>query len=467
MDLVFNRHTRIAKFAHGQDVYMLLDAQLIKLTSERMILSGIEREKDDLINKVEDFAQTWVCWFVKNESGGCGVSMPLIDAMATATIKKQLSFYNPVAGKPVPYNLSGLFTLDPECLIKLHGLSLRRVLSEQFGSALHKRWERVSRGKQRAKSELVIKLLDGLPVEHPFLVEMRAACNGDVSAQKRIEEIGPWESFFLGLGEDLLELSAREKLLVDLERASCRPTTLIRAGSMSEAVAEMRADPVISLFLWPEVIEVMDQCSSAQQLLPAQLAITIEVLLSYVAAADAEMASANESMFASLLPGEHAPGKNPTSLFFAYLRDAIGAKSLRAFLDHPKAKKLSLDMSTLKRWSSGSHFPDMVWLRPILKSFFGDASYAPITNRYWGAKYLNLIGYLAQIVSTRAMKQAAVAERALAFRPWPNYPFGHANCESWMQSRYPYWFDHHLRYQRTQLDDTKKKRPAGSLLLIP
>ena len=65
MDLVFNRHTRIAKFAHGQDVYMLLDAQLLELTRERMILSGIEREKDDLINKVEDFAQTWVCWFVK------------------------------------------------------------------------------------------------------------------------------------------------------------------------------------------------------------------------------------------------------------------------------------------------------------------------------------------------------------------------------------------------------------------
>ena len=67
MDIVFNRHTRIAKFAHGQDVYMLLDAQLIELTRERMILSGIEREKDELINKVEDFAQTWVCWFVKNE----------------------------------------------------------------------------------------------------------------------------------------------------------------------------------------------------------------------------------------------------------------------------------------------------------------------------------------------------------------------------------------------------------------
>ena len=38
MDLVFNRHTRIARFAHGQDVYMLLDAQLIKLTRERIAI---------------------------------------------------------------------------------------------------------------------------------------------------------------------------------------------------------------------------------------------------------------------------------------------------------------------------------------------------------------------------------------------------------------------------------------------
>lgn len=33
-----------------------------ELTRERLILSGIERLEEPLILKVEDFAQTWVCW---------------------------------------------------------------------------------------------------------------------------------------------------------------------------------------------------------------------------------------------------------------------------------------------------------------------------------------------------------------------------------------------------------------------
>lgn len=377
--------------------------------------------------------------------------------MATATTRKQLRFYNPIAGKPVPYNLSGLFILDPACLLKLHGLSLRRLLSEMFDNALHKRWERITTGKQDANARLVIDLLDRLPAEHPFSVEIRAACDGDVSAQKRIEEMGHWESFFLGSGEDFLDMSAHEKLLLTIERASHTPMTLIRAGAIREAVALMRADPVISLYLWPEVIEVMEEAKSPQELLPAQVAIATEVLLSNVAVEDAELALGDESTFAALLPGEHAPGKNPTSLFFAYLREAIGVKSLRALLEHPKANKLSIDMTTLKRWSAGSHVPDIVWLRPILKAFFGDASYKPALHRYWATKNLNLIGYLAQTVAARARVQPAMTEQALALQPWPNYPFGHANCESWMQSRYRYWFDHHLK-QKQPLTDEKKRR---------
>ena len=375
--------------------------------------------------------------------------------------RKPLRFYNPIAGKPVPYYLSGLFLLDPDTMLKLHGLSFRRMLSEEFDDAFFKKWERVSKGKQHASSKFGLEFLDRLPVDVPFFSEMRSAFNGDVRAQSRMENIGPWESFLLGSGEDLQGMSGRGRLLLAIERASREPTRLIKAGSVSEAVAMIQSDPVISLFLWPEVIEVMEGCESAKQLPPAQAAIATEVLLSYVAAADAELASADESAFACLLPGEHAPGKNPTSLFCAYLRDAIGAKSLRALLDHPKAKELSLDIATLKRWSAGTHCPDLIWLRPVLKAFFGDASYAPVTNRYWGARYFSLIGYLAQTVATKAQKQPGMSEQAWAFRPWPNYPFGYSDCESWLQSRYPYWFDYHLKQRQVLSDGTREKRPMG------
>ena len=66
-DSVLNRYTRMAKLsgvegAKPQLAPPLLDAQLIELTQERMILSGIERYEDIVIAKIEDFAQTWVCW---------------------------------------------------------------------------------------------------------------------------------------------------------------------------------------------------------------------------------------------------------------------------------------------------------------------------------------------------------------------------------------------------------------------
>lgn len=71
VDPVFNRHLRVATLkppsgVAGEPLHRLLDAQVIELTRERMILSGIEREHDLAINKIEDFAQTWVCWFERN-----------------------------------------------------------------------------------------------------------------------------------------------------------------------------------------------------------------------------------------------------------------------------------------------------------------------------------------------------------------------------------------------------------------
>lgn len=381
--------------------------------------------------------------------------------MAPVSTRKRLRFYNPIAGKPVPFNLSGLFLLGPETMLKLHGQSVRRMLSEEFDEAFYKKLERVSKGKQLASSSLGLAFLDRLPVEFPLADELRAALNGDVGAQSRMESLGPWETHFLGAGEDLQRMSGRGRLVVAIERASCKPMCLIRDGAISEALAVMHADPVLSLFLWPEALEAMGRCNTPLSLLPAQAAVAIEVLLSYLAAADAELASADESAFACLLPGAHAPGKNPTSLFFTYLRDAIGVKSLRAFLEHPKAKQLSLDMATLKRWSAGSHFPDPVWLRLVVKAFFGDASHSPVLNRYWGARYLNLIGYLAQTVVEKVQSPSLTSDQVLALHPWPDYPFGYSDCESWMHARYPYWFDYHLRQRQALSDGTREKRPMG------
>ena len=69
-DSVLNRHTRVAKLNDPNTgapigIPSLLDVQLTELTRERMILSGIERIEDGPLLKIEDFAQTWVCWLAR------------------------------------------------------------------------------------------------------------------------------------------------------------------------------------------------------------------------------------------------------------------------------------------------------------------------------------------------------------------------------------------------------------------
>ena len=66
-DGVLNRYTRVAKVrstGRGSPLLVprLLDAQLLEVTRERLVISGIERIEELSISKIEDFAQTWVCW---------------------------------------------------------------------------------------------------------------------------------------------------------------------------------------------------------------------------------------------------------------------------------------------------------------------------------------------------------------------------------------------------------------------
>jgi hypothetical protein len=375
--------------------------------------------------------------------------------------QKLLRFYNPFSGTPVPFKLSGLFLFDPETMVKLHGSSIRSILFDEFGEAFYKKLERVTKGKQPASPHVVAEFLDRIPADVPLAHEMRAALNGDADAQSLLDSTGIWETHFLAAGHNLQRMSGRGALLLAIERASSEPMRLIRSGEVLDAVARLRADPLLSMFLWSEVVDAMEQYETAAQLLPAQAAIATEILLCYLAAGDAELSIEGESAFACLLPGAHATGRNPTSLFFDYLRKTIGVKSMMALLAHPNAASLELDLTTLKRWSAGTHVPEPEVLMRILEAFFGDTTYAPVRYRYWGARYLNFIGYVAQTTATKARKLQDVPEVARALRPWPKYPYGHPDCESWMQARYPYWFGFHLKKRKLLPDGTREKRPMG------
>ncbi|WP_454741362.1 hypothetical protein [Cupriavidus necator] len=218
---------------------------------------------------------------------------------------------------------------------------------------------------------------------------------------------------------------------------------------MVEAVEQLSADPLMSRFLWPEASAIFQRAKDAKGLAPLQASLVMELHISCITAWDVELgtkSSTGDSFICDVLPGADLSGRNPTALLFRWLMREAGCKSIAALHAHPKASGISLDMLTLKRWSSGSHHPSVTWLRLLVGALFEDADYLPAWARYWGAKHLNMLGFLSQRLSAIACRLGADAEQ---YRPWPSYPFGHNSYGAWVQARYPYWLDYHRR-QRAQ-----------------
>lgn len=219
------------------------------------------------------------------------------------------------------------------------------------------------------------------------------------------------------------------------------PQQLIEQGNFPQAAEVLAKSEYLSLFLWPEALSLIKSAQNIDALLPLQASVALEVQLSISAGMDVE-ANESESAGQCVMPSAAQPGCNPTKLFFEYLKKASGASTIRELAEHKGLAGQPLEMATLKRWSAGSHHPDRVWLRPIIKAIWGDADYAAAWNRYWAAKHLNYIGYFAQLISKRAQKYAGT-ENELLLLPWPKYPFGYDCFEDWVEVRYPFWLSYH------------------------
>ncbi len=330
------------------------------------------------------------------------------------SFEKAVRFYNPFPGKPAPLQLSGLFLFDPSVILKLSGYPFRSLMAELGGEALYKRYERFIKGAHPASVSMFHDLLDKIPAAaSTSLSELKAALEGDVAAQAHVNAMGLWECFFRGAHGS--EQPPRHHVhILALERACAPAQRLVLDNKMLEAVEQLSTDPLMSRFLWPEASAIFRRARDTAGLVLLQASLAIELHLSCIAAWDVELCtkrSTGDSFICDVLPGADLSGRNPTALLFRWLMREAGCKSITALHAHPKANGLSLDMVTLKRWSSGSHHPSVTWLRLLVGALFDDADYLPAWARYWGAKHLNMLGFLAQHLSAMACQPGADADQ--------------------------------------------------------
>ncbi|MFL9948918.1 hypothetical protein PQR68_23280 [Paraburkholderia agricolaris] len=298
------------------------------------------------------------------------------------------------------------------------------------------------------KEKLVVRVFDEIfdklraTEDAPsFLDDLKLAARGCVEARQRVDALTYVEVLFIGLGIEPRAWQRRHRHLVVLERAGRRAQQLFEAGNTSGAVAFMTDHPLLRALLWPEALEALRGAPNLNALSPLTAAMSLDAHLGWLAAWDLDDSEDRElaaPQFACLLPSPTGLGRNPTSLLFDELKRRLGVSSVSAMLDECSGVP-KVEIGTLYRWSAGKNFPDPDTLTSLMEAHGQLDSRDMLYRQFSAAKLVNLLGYLGQSLSAITRENGEPP----ALWPWPAYPFGHPDFESWAAARYPYWLAYH------------------------
>lgn len=364
-----------------------------------------------------------------------------------------MNFVTPFTGKPGKPVLSGLFLFDPSVLLKLSGHPVQAIFKEEFGEALAKRMERASR-ENMCSPELLNAFLDALPAGAPeFVAQLRRAAAGDATAVAAVEERGPWGSFYASITEPLTYSSAYR---LAVERASRLAEAAFRRSDYDACAQLLDEEALLKPLLCADVMLALKQVKGVGDVVAFQFAVAMEVELSCLAALDVSLCvdrSGEESVFSVLLPDPKRGDQNPPTMFFRWLRQATGLRTLAAIEARLSLAATPIHLVTLKNWSRGRQIPNPVGLRLLMALCPNEADRELAESLYWATKLLNLLGYYSSRLVTATQRQVTEAQATEAPRerlPWPRFPFGYDTFGDWARGRYPYW----LAYHRARLAGT-------------
>lgn len=363
-----------------------------------------------------------------------------MDTADTNIMKPQLRFYNPFPGKPTKIVIPSLFLISPETLIKIAGITFSGIFKQDGRESLFKRLQKASAGESLNQDQLGQDFLKLIPQDSEFFERFSLAVNGDKDARTWVENQGIWSMFYLHKTLYGEKLSYSQSFLVQIEKACLGPEQRFKQGDYRSVAKELRQDELMRRLITESVIEQISNLTSQISWDFISSSVAIEILISHLAAIDAEHSMDSQvSNLMSLLPSD---GKNPTQRYFAWIKHQIGAKSIGQILEDPRAEKLKIDLQTLKQWSSGRYFPSEIWLEPVLKAFLNQKTIKQAWVKYFGARYLNFIGYTATRIEGR-VRTINAEHPEFDTKPWPHYPFENTNIEDWCSVRYPYWYEYH------------------------
>ena len=371
--------------------------------------------------------------------------------MSIHNVAQECRYINPFQGKKSPIHIPGLFLFSPMVDMKLHGHPPRAIFADMGEESLFKRLKEIKGDVPPPK-----KLKDDFRKLFPDAVLTDifvAAMDGDVIAQERLKSMGDWE---IVLYDKCFEkdktISAQSSFILEVEHACKEPLRAILENRYTEAAALLSSHHLMQHFLSEDVLSALSSAHSSEQIEPLQISVGLEIRLSLVALVDVSLEAkgggTNFSHFRCLLPyareipmsRKYIP--NPTSQFYAWLKEKVDAPAIEKLFGDNLLDEDSASIATLKRWSAGTHQPNENAIKKVAVQLFEDEEYEPLWNMYWASVYLNFIGYYAKLYQDRAIMFAAT-QQPVAVAPWPKLPFGYDSVDSWLEARYPIWLDFH------------------------
>lgn len=359
----------------------------------------------------------------------------------------QVLFSYPFDGHPAPIPRVGLFAYMPDIYLKLFGMSVQAAFAETGAGNAYRRLTRLAaQGNPREK--LVLKALNEMleklgsqDATPAFIDDLKRAIGGCADARQYVESLTFIETLFFGLGIEVSEWQRQHCYLAVLERSGRQTQQLLEAGDAAGAADFMTNHPLLSTLLWPEALEVLRKAPNLQAISALTAAMSMDAHLGWLAGWDldeAENKGLESPQFACLIPSQSRRLRNPASLFFDELKRRLRVSSVSAMLDKASVVP-EVEIGTLYRWSSGKHFPDLERMTKLIAAHGIRNPKDMLYRQHSAAKLINLLGYIGQSLSVISRENGEPP----AMWPWPAYPFGHPDFESWAAARYPYWLDYH------------------------
>lgn len=307
----------------------------------------------------------------------------------------------------------------------------------------------------------VTEILDKIAFDKdaPSLIDvLRRAIDGCPEAWRRVENLTRIEALFVGFGIEPNAWQRKHCHTVLMERAGRHIQKLFETGDTASAVEYITNHLLLRELVWPEAVDVLKAATSQTDAFPVTTAMAMDAHLGWLAAWDLDDAASRKlpaPQFACLLPSTRIRGRNPTSLLFDELKRRLTVSTITEMMDSGDSVP-DVEVGTLYKWSSGKTFPDAETLSKVMEAHGLRNDRDILYQQFNAARLINLLGYLSEDIAAEIRE---LGEPAAAW-PWPAYPFGYPDFESWVANRYPFWLAFHQK-NGAALAELAKAAPTG------